>query len=71
MPETPETPKVVESTKPSKLDRAKSVAITAGITVIPTLVTVGISAIGFKTGKMQFDAAKLNLEAAKLNFPKS
>lgn len=64
-----ETPEVAERTKPSKIDRLKSAATVAGITLVPTLVTVGLSAIGYKTGKMQFDAAKLNLEAAKINFP--
>lgn len=64
---TPETnadaSKVV---KPSKMSRIKSAALTAGIFVIPTVVTAGASIVAYQTCKMNFDAAKLNLEAAKL-----
>jgi hypothetical protein len=55
-----------ESIKPSKFDRVKSAAVTAGIFVIPLAVTVGATAVGYKTSKMSFDTAKLNLETAQL-----
>lgn len=55
-----------KSVKPSKLDRVKSTAVTTGIFVIPMVVTVGASIVGYKTGKMNFDCAKLNLETAQL-----
>jgi hypothetical protein len=71
MSETTEPTPAVESTKPSKLTRVKSAAVMAGITIIPTAITVGLTCIGYKTGKMNFDAAKLNLETAKINFPQS
>jgi hypothetical protein len=66
-----ETIESVDTVKPSKLQRVKSVAVMAGITVIPTAITAGLALVSYKTGKMQFDAAKLNLEAAKINFPQS
>lgn len=62
----PESEPVVDTVKPSKFARVKSAAVTTGIFVIPTVVTVGASIIGYRTGKMEFDAAKLNLETAKL-----
>lgn len=63
---TPETEPKPELVKPSKMDRIKSAAVTAGISMIPVGLTVGTALIGYKTGRMQFDAAKLNLETAKL-----
>lgn len=65
MPEI-ETPKVVELSKPSKLDRIKSAVITTGIFVIPTVVSGGLLYVSVKMTKMQFDTAKLNLETARL-----
>lgn len=65
MPEI-ETPKVVELSKPSKLDRIKSAAITTGIFVIPTVVSGGLLYVSVKMTKMQLDTAKLNLETARL-----
>jgi hypothetical protein len=62
-----ETPKVVEPSKPSKLNRIKANALMAGIYVIPMAI-VGVSLYaGVKTTKMQLDTAKINLEIAKLN----
>jgi hypothetical protein len=55
-----------ESIKPSKLARLGSTAATVGIFVIPTLVTVGATVVGYKTSKMGLDTAKLNLETAQL-----
>lgn len=62
----PEAEPVVESAKPSKLARVKSTVIAGGIAMIPVALSVGTALVGYKTGKMQFDAAKLNLETAKL-----
>jgi hypothetical protein len=67
MPETTETIKVVESPKPSKLERVKSVAVTVAWIAIPTALTGGMMYASLKMSKMQLDTAKLNLEAAKLN----
>lgn len=69
MPESETATPVTEPTKPSKLDRVKTAAFTAGIAMIPIAVTVASTTLSYKTGKMQFDAAKLNLETAKLNHP--
>lgn len=62
----PETEPQPELVQPSKMARFKSAAFTAGIAMIPVGLSVGTALIGYKTGKMQFDAAKLNLETAKL-----
>lgn len=67
MPETPETPVVVEPSKPSKLKRIKANAVTAGIFVIPVVLTGASMYYSGKLVRMQLDTAKLNLEAAKLN----
>lgn len=67
MPETPETPVVVEPSKPSKLKRIKAHAVTAGIFAIPVVLTGASMYYSGRLVRMQLDTAKLNLEAAKLN----
>jgi hypothetical protein len=62
-----ETPEVLEPTKPSKLARIKSAAITTGIIAIPGALMVVPTVLGYKTSLNQLEAAKLTLEAAKLN----
>lgn len=57
------TPKAI---KPSKLDRMKSAAATAGIYVIPGAVIGGFMVLSYKMSKMDLETAKLNLETAKL-----
>ena len=65
-PET-EIHEVFEPSKPSKLERVKSVAITAAFIGVPVGVTVGLSVLSYRMVGMQLETAKLNLEAAKLN----
>jgi hypothetical protein len=65
MPETPEV--VVEPTKPTRMQRIKANAATAGIIMIPIALTGASLYAGVKVTKMQLDTAKLNLETAKLN----
>lgn len=60
---------VVEPSKPSKLNRIKSVTITAAWIIVPVAVTGASMYFGIKTTKMQLDTAKLNLEIAKLTKP--
>jgi len=61
-----ETP-VVEAAKPSKLARVRNTALTAGIFVIPSVVMVGASVMGYKTSLNNLEAAKLAYETAKLS----
>ena len=63
----PETPKVVEPPRPSKLDRIKYNAAMVGIFVIPSAITVVAMYASTKNAKLGLETAKLNLETAKLN----
>jgi methionine synthase I (cobalamin-dependent) len=62
-----EIPEVVELSKPSKLKRIKSNAITVGTIVVPIAVFGGLMYISVKMTTTQLETAKLNLETAKLN----
>lgn len=55
-----------EPIKPSKLQRVKSAAITAGFFGTCAVITGGSIYAGLKMTKMQLETAKLNLEAAKI-----
>jgi hypothetical protein len=64
-----ETPTLVEPSKPSKLKRIKSAAVTTGFIAIPVVLTGASMLYSGKLAKMQLETAKLTLEAAKLSKP--